>query len=160
MGWDGFMEMERTKLRERSQGRLRRALGMPLPGESKEQLDQIGEDDQRRAEQGLVSIKGEHGRISYKHIDDLSPLEMRFITAAEWVRVALSAVRACFGLLCDVHSRIVLVDGVWAGTWPVGALRAKSVGRPASHDSLSISDTSGLSHEAHAPGSWAPQILG
>jgi hypothetical protein len=50
MGWDGFMQMERTKLKERSEGRLRRALGMPLPGESKEQLDRIGEDDQRRAE--------------------------------------------------------------------------------------------------------------
>jgi hypothetical protein len=51
-------------------------------------------------------------------------------------RVALSAVWACFGLLCDVHSRIVLVDGVWAGTWPVGALRPQRVGRSASHDSL------------------------
>jgi hypothetical protein len=87
MGWDGFTEMERTKLKERREGRLRKALGMPLPGESKEQLDRIAEDDQRRAKQGLVSIKGEHGRISYKHIDDLSPLEMRFITAAEWVEV-------------------------------------------------------------------------
>jgi hypothetical protein len=65
MGWDGFMEIERTKLKERSEGRLRRALGMPLPGESKEQLDRIGEDDRRRAEQGLVFIKGEGGRISY-----------------------------------------------------------------------------------------------
>ena len=81
------MEMERTKLRERSEGRLRRALGMPLPGESSEQLDRIGEDDQRRAKQGLVSIKGERGTISYKHIDDLSPLDMRFVTAAERVEV-------------------------------------------------------------------------
>src|SRR5215207_945710 len=39
-------------------------------------------------------------------------------------RVALSAVRACFALLCDVHSRVLLVDGVWSGTRPVGALRA------------------------------------
>jgi hypothetical protein len=60
---------------------------MPLPGESSEQLDRIGENDQRRAEQGLVFIKGEGGRISYKHIDALSPLDMRFITAAEWVEV-------------------------------------------------------------------------
>jgi hypothetical protein len=87
MGWDGFMEMERTKLRERSEGRLRRALGMPLPGEPSEQLDRIGEDDQRRARQGLVSIKDEGGTISYKHIDDLSPHDMRFIIAAEWVEV-------------------------------------------------------------------------
>jgi hypothetical protein len=58
-------------------------LGRPLPGESSEQLDRIGGQDRRRAEQGLVSIKGEGGRISYKHIDDLRPLDMRFVTAAE-----------------------------------------------------------------------------
>jgi len=81
------MEMERTKLRERREGKLRRALGRPLAGESPEQLDRIGGDDQRRAQQGLVSIKGEAGRISYKHIDDLSPLDMRFVTAAERVEV-------------------------------------------------------------------------
>jgi hypothetical protein len=83
MGWEGFMQMERTKLRERREGKLRRALGRPLPGESSEQLDCIAKQDMIGAEQGLVSIKGESGRISYKHIDDLSPLDMRFVTAAE-----------------------------------------------------------------------------
>jgi hypothetical protein len=87
MGWEGFMEMERTKLWERSEGKLRRALGMPLPDESSEQLDHIGGLDRRRAEQRIVSIKGEGGRISYKHIDDLSPPDMRFVTAAERVEV-------------------------------------------------------------------------
>src|SRR5215208_841230 len=81
MGWDGFMEMERKRLRERRDGKLRRALGRPLPGESVEQLNRIGEHDRRRAEQRLVAIK-EGGKISYKHIDDLSPLDMRFVTAA------------------------------------------------------------------------------
>jgi hypothetical protein len=60
---------------------------MPLPGEAKEELDRIGGLDRRRAEQGLVSIKGRRGTISYKHIDDLSPLDMRFVTAAERVMV-------------------------------------------------------------------------
>jgi hypothetical protein len=87
MSWEGFMKMERTKLRERSEGKLRRALRMPLPGESMEQLDHIGGQDQLRAEQGLVSIQGEGGTISYKHIDDIGPLEMRFVTAAEQVEV-------------------------------------------------------------------------
>jgi hypothetical protein len=88
MGWDGFIEMERTKLRERRHGKLRRALGWPLPGESKEQLDHIGGLDRRRAERGLVSIKeGEGVKISYKHIDDLGLSDMRFVTAAEWVEV-------------------------------------------------------------------------
>src|SRR5215211_8465321 len=66
-------------------------------------------------------------------------------------RIALCAVRACFGVLCDVPSRVLLVDGVWAGTRPVGALRPQRVGRFASDDSLSISDTSGLSWESPCP---------
>jgi hypothetical protein len=83
MSWEGFIKMERMKLSERRAGQLRRALGTPLPGESMEQLDHIGGRDQLRAEQGLVPIKGEGPTISYKHIDDLHPLEMRFATAAE-----------------------------------------------------------------------------
>ena len=66
--------------------KLRRMLGVPLPGESVEQLDRIGEHDQRRAEQELVALK-EGSRISYKHIDDLGTLDMRFRIAAEWVEV-------------------------------------------------------------------------
>src|SRR5215218_1484317 len=69
-------------------------------------------------------------------------------------RVALSAVRACFGVLCDVHSRFVLVDGVWAGTQPVGELRPQRIGRVTSHDSLSLIDTSGLSCESPCPRSF------
>ena len=79
--------MERTQLRERCQGKLRRALGTPLVGDSVEQLDRIGDQDRLRAEQGLVAGVGEGGRISYKHIDDLSSLDMRFRTAAERVKV-------------------------------------------------------------------------
>jgi hypothetical protein len=86
MSWEGFMEMERKRLRERREGKLRRALGRPLPGESVEQLDRIGEHDRLMAEQGLVLIK-EGSRIYHKHIDDLSPLDMRFVTAAERVEV-------------------------------------------------------------------------
>jgi hypothetical protein len=84
MSWEGFMEMERKRLRERREGKLRRALGRPLPGESVELLDRIGEHDRLMAEQGLVLIK-EGGRIYYKRIDDLTPLDMRFVTAAERV---------------------------------------------------------------------------
>jgi hypothetical protein len=87
MGWDGFMEMERRQLRERREGKLRKALGNPLPGETAEQLHLIGESDRARAEQRLVSIKGEGGRISYKHIDDLGTLDVRFRIAAERVAV-------------------------------------------------------------------------
>jgi hypothetical protein len=79
--------MERRQLRERRVGKLRRAMGVRLPGETAEQLDRIGERDRLRAEQGLVSIKDLGGRISYKHIDDLSPLDMCFVTAAERMEV-------------------------------------------------------------------------
>ena len=78
--------MERKRVWERCEGKLRRALRVALPGESVEQLDRIGEHDRLMAEQGLVTIK-EGGRISYKHIDDLSPLDMRFVTAAQRVEV-------------------------------------------------------------------------
>jgi hypothetical protein len=82
------MQMERRQLRERSQGKLRRALGVALPGESVEELDRLGKEDQLRAEQGLVPVVGEGGRIFYRHIADLSSLDMRFRTAAEQVELA------------------------------------------------------------------------
>src|SRR5215212_790048 len=86
MSWEGFVEMERKRLWGRREGKLRRALRVALPGESVEQLDRIGAHDRSMAEQGLVPVK-EGSRISYKHIDDLSPLDMRFVTAAERVEV-------------------------------------------------------------------------
>jgi len=39
-------------------------LGVRLPGKSSEQLDRIGEKDRRRAEQRLVPLMGEGGKIS------------------------------------------------------------------------------------------------
>ena len=83
MGWEGFPRIERQQLRERREGKLRRALGRPLPGESVEQLDRIGELDRRRAERGLVAVVDRGGRISYEHIDDLGRLDMDARTAAE-----------------------------------------------------------------------------
>ena len=63
------------------------ALGRPLPGETVEQLERIGELDRRRAEQGLVAIVDWGGRISYKHVDDLGRLDMNARTAAERLTV-------------------------------------------------------------------------
>jgi hypothetical protein len=87
MGWEEFEHMERRQLRERREGKLRRALGRPLPGESVEQLDHIGSQDRRRAEQGLVAVMDQGGMVSYKHIDDLGRLDMSSRTAAERVEV-------------------------------------------------------------------------
>jgi len=88
MSWEGFMQMERRQLRERRQGKLRRALGVVLPGESVEELDRLGEQDRLRAEQGLVAVMGKDGEIFYKYIDDLSTHDLLFRTAAERVEVA------------------------------------------------------------------------
>jgi len=88
MGWEGFMQMERRRLRERREGKLRRALGVTLQGESVEELDRLGEEDRLRAEQGLVPVVVEGGKIFYKHIDALSRVDMHFRTAAERVEVA------------------------------------------------------------------------
>jgi hypothetical protein len=76
VSWEGFMQMERRQLRERREGKLRAALGIPLPGESVEQLDRIGAQDRRRTAQGLVAVVGQGCRIFHKHIDDLSRLDM------------------------------------------------------------------------------------
>jgi|SRR5215218_7090629 len=88
MGWEELMQMERRQIRERREGKLRRALGVALPGESVEGLDLLGEQDQLGAEQGLVPIMGEGGRIHYKHIDNLTTLDRDFRIAAERVEVA------------------------------------------------------------------------
>jgi hypothetical protein len=58
MSWVGFMQMERRQLRERLQGNLSRVLSEALPGESVEGLDRLGEQDQLRAERGLVAVMG------------------------------------------------------------------------------------------------------
>jgi hypothetical protein len=87
MGWEGFMRIEREQLRQRREGKLRRALGVPLAGETAEQLDRIGERDRARADQGLVPIMDKGGTITHEHIDDLTMLDMRFRTAAERVTV-------------------------------------------------------------------------
>jgi hypothetical protein len=87
MGWEAFEQLERQQLRERRQGKLRRALGVPLPGESVEQLDRIGERDRRRAEEGLVAVLNRDGTFSHKHIDDLGRSDMMSRIAAEMEEV-------------------------------------------------------------------------
>jgi hypothetical protein len=85
MVWQEFMRMERRRLNERRQGKLRQALGELLWGETVEQLDRLGEEDRLRACQGLVAIVGADGRASYRHIDALGREEMEDRLAAEWL---------------------------------------------------------------------------
>jgi hypothetical protein len=80
-----FMCLERRRLEERRADKLRRALGDPLPGETKAQLDRIGEGDRIRACQGLVAVVGADGRASYKYIDALGGDDIEDRLAAEWL---------------------------------------------------------------------------
>jgi hypothetical protein len=66
--FDEFIEMERARLQEHASGKLARALGYALPGESQEELDRMAAEDQRLAQEGKVKLKvGEE--IHYKHIE-------------------------------------------------------------------------------------------
>ena len=85
MGWQEFMRVERMRLDERREGKLREALGEPLAGETLEQLERLGEEDRLKACQGLVAVVGSDGRASYRHIDALRRDEMEDRLAAKWL---------------------------------------------------------------------------
>ena len=98
--FDEFMQMERKRLQEHAQGKLARALGHALPGESQEELERIAAEDQRLAQEGMAKLKvGEE--IHYKHIDELTREDRMARMAAEqeevdWLmkRVRLSKERS------------------------------------------------------------------
>ena len=79
------MRQERRRLDERREGRLRESLGEPLPGETVELLERIGEEDRLRACHGLVAVVGADGRASYRYIDALDREEMEDRLAAQWL---------------------------------------------------------------------------
>jgi hypothetical protein len=83
--WEQFLEMERRALEERRNGQLARALGQPLPGESQVELDRLAEEDQSRAEEGLVEVLRE-GEKLFKHIDELTPEDVQGRTRTERAR--------------------------------------------------------------------------
>ena len=70
--WERFIEAERRHLEDRRTGHLARLLDGPLPGESAEELRLLAWEDQRRAEEGLVELRGPGGEVFYKHIDELT----------------------------------------------------------------------------------------
>ena len=85
--FDRFMKLERGRLEEHASGKLAEALGHALPGESQEELERIAAEDQRMAQEGMVSLKiGEE--IHHKHIDELTPDDRPARLAAEQVEVA------------------------------------------------------------------------
>ena len=86
-GWEIFMSGERKTLVERANGRLGYALRTTLPGESREELDRLIEDDRRLAQTGLVSLVAEDGTVSHKHVDKLTPEDMPARQRAEVARL-------------------------------------------------------------------------
>ena len=80
--FEQFMEMERARLQEHAQGKLARALGHALPGESQQELERIAVEDQRLAQEGMTKLKvGEE--IHYKHIEELTREDRMARMAAE-----------------------------------------------------------------------------
>jgi hypothetical protein len=69
--WEQYMEVERKELEQRRNGQLGRALGRALPDESQEELDKMAEEDQRKAEEGLVELRSGDD-VWYKHIDEMT----------------------------------------------------------------------------------------
>ena len=71
--WDKHMRLERELLAQRRDGKLAKAIGKALPGESPQDLEQMAREDRSKAEEGLVSLLWVGGQLSYKHIDKLTP---------------------------------------------------------------------------------------
>jgi hypothetical protein len=83
--WERFMQEELRELELRKGGQLARLLGEPLPGEPPEALERLALEDQRQAEEGLVALMS-GGKVSYKHLDELSGKDMPARNAANRLR--------------------------------------------------------------------------
>ena len=72
--WERHMRLERDLLAQRRDGKLAKAIGKALPGESPQDLQEIAREDQSKAQEGLVALLWSGGeKLSYKHIDELTP---------------------------------------------------------------------------------------
>lgn len=83
--WALFVQTELRELELRKDGQLARLLGEPLPGESPAALRRLASEDQRQAEEGLVALMI-GGKISYKHVDELSQADCPARIAANRTR--------------------------------------------------------------------------
>lgn len=83
--WERFMLGERRDLELRKTGQLAKVLGEPLPQEPPEALRRLVSEDRKQAEEGLVALMS-NGKLTYKHIDDLSQEDMPARIAANRLR--------------------------------------------------------------------------
>ena len=84
--WERHMRLERELLAQRRDGKLAHAIGKALPGESPQDLEQMAREDQRQAEEGLVTLLW-GGQFSHKHIDQLTPENLLARLEAERAQV-------------------------------------------------------------------------
>jgi len=85
--WEQFMQAELQELELRKGGQLARVLGEPLPGEPPAALERLASEDRRQAEEGLVALMS-MGKVSYKHVAELSEKDMPARIAANRRRTA------------------------------------------------------------------------
>jgi hypothetical protein len=85
IAWEQFMQEELRELELRKDGQLARLLGEPLPGEPPAALERLALEDQRQAEEGLVALMS-GGKVSYKHLDELSEKDRPARMAANRLR--------------------------------------------------------------------------
>jgi hypothetical protein len=83
--WERFMHEELRELELRKDGQLAELLGEALPGEPSAALERLTDEDRRQAEDGLVALMS-MGKVSYKHLDELSPKDMPARAAANRLR--------------------------------------------------------------------------
>jgi hypothetical protein len=83
--WKRFLQAEQRELDLRRDGQLGKLLGVPLPGETPAALRRLGFEDERQAEEGLVALMS-NGKMSYKHIEELSVEDMPARRAASRLR--------------------------------------------------------------------------
>ena len=84
--WERHMRLERELLAQRRDGKLAHAIGKALPGESPQYLEQMAREDQRQAEEGLVTLLW-GGKFSHKRIDQLTPENLLARLEAERAQV-------------------------------------------------------------------------
>ena len=83
--WKSFMQAELRELELRKDGQLARLLGEPLPWEPPAALQRLASEDKRQAEEGLVALMS-NGKVSYKHVGELSEEDMPARVAAKRLR--------------------------------------------------------------------------
>jgi len=66
------MDQEWAQLQQRASGKMSRALGRPVPGETQDEIDRIAEDDRLKAQQGLVRLMGEDGGEYFLLVEGLT----------------------------------------------------------------------------------------